>query len=108
MSIKDVAYEGTRLSIKEFKLNYLKPNAAIAMIAKRGSGKSWVCRDIIKQNKDIPGGMIIAPTDKMSAFYSREVLPVVAISGHIRNSYLHDQKQTLFIHRSVVSHIISD
>ena len=69
MTTKDISFDGLSLKIKEFKMSYIKKNAAIAMIAKRGSGKSWVCRDIIRQQKHIPGGMIISPTDKMSAFY---------------------------------------
>lgn len=69
MPEKDINFDGSSLKIKQFKMKYIKKDAAIAMIAKRGSGKSWVCRDIIRQQKHIPGGMIISPTDKMSAFY---------------------------------------
>jgi hypothetical protein len=70
MPTKDINFDGYSLKIKEFKMADMKENAAIAMIAKRGSGKSWVCRDIIKRQSDLPGGMIISPTDKMSSFYS--------------------------------------
>jgi hypothetical protein len=70
MNYKDINFDGSALKIKQFKMKNLKDNAAIAMIAKRGSGKSWICRDIIKRKSDIPGGMIISPTDKMSTFYS--------------------------------------
>ena len=69
MADKDINFDGSSLKIKEFKMKYIKKDAAIAMIAKRGSGKSWICRDIIKQLNNIPGGMIISPTDKMSSFY---------------------------------------
>ena len=69
MPAKDINFDGSSLKIREFKMKYIKKDAAIAMIAKRGSGKSWVCRDIIRQQKHIPGGMIISPTDKMSSFY---------------------------------------
>ena len=41
------------------------------MIAKRGSGKSWVCRAIIQHLSHIPGGIIIAPTDEMNCFYGK-------------------------------------
>merc|ERR1711924_369805 len=40
------------------------------MVAKRGSGKSWLVRDILQKKSDIPGGIIIAPTDKLSGFYN--------------------------------------
>ena len=39
------------------------------MIAKRGSGKSWVCRALLNHFSDIPVGIIIAPTDRMNGFY---------------------------------------
>lgn len=60
------------LPIKEFQLEMMCENPAIVMIAKRASGKSWVCRSILKHFKDIPVGMIIAPTEKMAnpPFYS--------------------------------------
>jgi len=47
--------------------DYLNPR--IAMIAKSGSGKSWVVRDILYYMRDIPCGVIIAPTDRMTKFY---------------------------------------
>lgn len=60
------------LPIDEFKLNSMCENPSIVMIAKRASGKSWVCRAILKHFKDIPVGIIIAPTEKMAnpPFYS--------------------------------------
>lgn len=56
--------------ILEFKLEMFVIDPAIVMIAKRGSGKSFICRDIIYHYRKIPGGVVISPTDKMSAFYS--------------------------------------
>jgi hypothetical protein len=61
-----------KLPIKEFLFESMCENPAIVMIAKRASGKSWVCRSILKHFKDIPVGIIIAPTEKMASppFYS--------------------------------------
>ena len=60
------------LPIKEFQLDSMCENPAIVMIAKRASGKSWVCRSILRHFRDIPVGIIIAPTEKMASppFYS--------------------------------------
>jgi len=60
------------LPINEFQLDFMCENPAIVMIAKRASGKSWVCRSILRHFKDIPVGIIIAPTEKMAnpPFYS--------------------------------------
>lgn len=70
---KDVKVGGNMsLPIKEFQLETMCENPAIVMIAKRASGKSWVCRSILKHFRDIPVGIIIAPTEKMAnpPFYS--------------------------------------
>jgi len=58
-----------KLPIKSFMLKQFVEHPAIVMIAKRGSGKSWVVRSILKYFKDIPAGLIISPTDKMNSFY---------------------------------------
>ena len=60
---------GDKLQINEFKLEDISDNAAMIMIAKRGSGKSWVCRTILQHYNDFPAGLIIAPTDRMNGFY---------------------------------------
>ena len=82
MEKKDINYDGKLLSIKKFNLNelvydsngdYLNPR--IAVIAKSGSGKSWVIRDILYYIRNIPCGTIIAPTDKMTGFYNDFISP---------------------------------
>lgn len=59
----------TRFSLLEFDLTSMKPNPAIVMIAKRGSGKSYIARDLIYHFRHIPGGAVIAPTDRMNSFF---------------------------------------
>lgn len=71
MATKDIEIDGNSLPIREFKLDWMVDNASICMIAKRGSGKSWVVRSILNHFNKIPGGMIIAPTDKMNSFYGK-------------------------------------
>jgi len=74
---KDINFGGECLQLDKFDLKnlVLDPsgdflNPRIAIIAKSGSGKSWVIRDIMNYIKDIPCGTIIAPTDKMTGFYN--------------------------------------
>lgn len=75
MSTKDIEIEmkgkKDRLPIKTFKLSQFVTDPAIIMIAKRGSGKSWVVRALLEFFKDIPAGLIIAPTDRMNSFYGK-------------------------------------
>jgi hypothetical protein len=58
-----------KLPINPFSLSQFVAHPAIVMIAKRGSGKSWVVRAILDYFKDIPVGLVISPTDRMSCFY---------------------------------------
>lgn len=60
---------GRTLPIEEFKFESMCVNPSICMIAKRGSGKSWLCRSILKHFSNYPGGIIISPTEDMSCFY---------------------------------------
>jgi hypothetical protein len=70
MTTKEVNLNGTdRLPINEFKLDSMCENPSIVMIAKRGSGKSVVCKAILNHFRHIPAGLIIAPTDRMNCFY---------------------------------------
>ena len=68
---KDIMFGGEVLQLDKFDLKNLVLdqngdflNPRIAIIAKSGSGKSWVIKDILSYIKDVPCGCIIAPTDK--------------------------------------------
>lgn len=71
MSMKEINCEGNSVPIQEFDLSTISGNPAICMIAKRGSGKSYACRTLLKHFREIPGGVIIAKTDKMNCFYGK-------------------------------------
>jgi len=72
----DIDVPGQTLRLEEFKIeslikdekgDYIHPR--IVMIAPSGSGKSWIVRNILYYMRDIPCGVVIAPTDKMNKFY---------------------------------------
>lgn len=89
---KDITIGGNKsLQIKQFLLENMIENPAIVMIAKRASGKSWVCRAILKHFRDIPAGIIIAPTERMAnpPFYS-EFFP---------DSYIHYEYKSEIIEK---------
>lgn len=71
MTIKKINIDDSTLPIREFKITSMGSNPAICIIAKRGSGKSTVVKCILSQFHNIPGGIIIAPTDKMNVFYGK-------------------------------------
>ncbi len=78
MTVKNIKLDGNSMPLREFKLEWMVSNPSICMIAKRGSGKSWVCRSILKKYRNIPGGVVISPTEKMNDFYG-EFFPDIYI-----------------------------
>jgi hypothetical protein len=101
----DVDIPGQTLKLEEFKVdslikdddgNYIHPR--IVMIAPSGSGKSWIVRNILYEMRDIPCGIVIAPTDKMNKFYD-DFMPASFIhhdyKGEIIPKLLQRQKKIL-------------
>lgn len=72
-SLKTVMQNGKKLVIRQFKLNQLSQSEdlpAIIMVAPRGCGKTVLVQTILNYFKDIPVGLIISPTDRMTHTYS--------------------------------------
>lgn len=90
MGIKDIDLRnGSSLPIRQFKFDDMVENAAIVMVAKRGSGKSWVVRALMHHYRKIPVGMILSPTDRMSSFYN----------NFFPDSYIHYEYKTELIQK---------
>lgn len=96
--VKQIAVEGNSLPIRQFELGWMCKDPSIAMVAKRGSGKSWVCRAILNHLSDtgVPGGIIISPTDEVNPFYDK-FFPGLFIhhkfrSEIIENAFLRQRK----------------
>lgn len=70
MPLKKCDYPSTKgLPVLEFNLDSIVKNPSIVIIAKRGSGKSFLCRALLNHFRDIPVGLVISQTDRMSCFY---------------------------------------
>ena len=76
-----------KFKIDQFRLDKMVVNPSIVMIAKRGSGKSFITRDVIYHYRKIPGGVVIAPTDRMNSFY-RYFFPDLYIHYDIKETIL--------------------
>lgn len=76
--VKNVNYETKKgmqqLPIGHFELSMFTRAPSIVMIAKRRSGKSWVCRSIMYYFRTIPVGIVICKTERMDPFY-KEFIP---------------------------------
>ena len=88
--------EPNLFGLNMFKIDDIVDHAAICMIAKRASGKSYIVRDILKKKNDISAAMVIAPTDKMSGFYD-EFIPSIYIHYEYES-----QKLTQLFHRQKI------
>jgi len=88
MGVMDIQIRGgDNLPVRQFKLQDMVENPSIIMIAKRGSGKSWIVRAIMMHFNKIPCGIVIAPTDRMNSFYN-DFFP---------DTYIHYQYQSIII-----------
>ena len=103
-TLGDYNIGGQTLQLEKFDLKKLVVNdkgefvnPRIAMIAKSGSGKSWVIREILYylSKTHIPCGTVIAPTDKMTKFYD-DIVPAAYIHHEYKEEIipkiLHRQK----------------
>ena len=69
MSIKDVAFGATKLPIKKFNISEMADHCTIAIIAKRGTGKSFLTREIMYIKRHIACCIAISRTEKLNCFY---------------------------------------
>lgn len=60
---------GNRFKLSKFRLENMVVDPAIVLVAKRGTGKSFITRDIMYHLRRIPGGIVISPTDRMDAYF---------------------------------------
>ena len=93
-SIKDKT--GSKLTIGEFSFDEMCKDPSIVMVAKRGSGKSYVARAILDYFSDIPAGIIIAPTDRMNCFYG----------NFFPSTYIYYEYKTEIIERIIARQIM--
>ena len=67
-----------KFNIRRFDMSKMSSDAVIIMLAKRRSGKSYLCRDILYHHKKIPDGIVISPTEKASPYY-KNFIPEIFI-----------------------------
>ena len=84
---KDITAGSKRLRLKRFDISSIAEHATIAMIAKRGSGKSWLVREIMYQKRKIPSVIIISKTEKLNSFY-KDYLPDAYIYNNFDTAIL--------------------
>ncbi len=59
------------INIKPFDMKKLKKESIIVAIGKRNTGKSFLIKDILYHNRDIPLGTVVSRTDHLCHFYDK-------------------------------------
>jgi hypothetical protein len=77
------------LRLSKFNMNMIPDDAVIVFIGRRGTGKSWLIKDLMWYKQKFPIGTVISGTEGANAFYS-SIVP------------------SLFIHEEFNSAIISN
>ena len=58
------------LRLKKFDMKRLKYDSVVVLLGKRNTGKSFLTKDILYHNRDIPLGTIISPTENANQFFT--------------------------------------
>lgn len=75
------------ITIKKFDITKIQKDSIIITIGKRRTGKSFLIKDILYHNRDIPVGMVISHTDHLSHFYDK-FIPSMFIHKNFSSSIL--------------------
>ena len=87
MDTKNVKYGSSRLRINKFNIKSMPDNVTIAMIAKRGSGKSFLTRELLFHKRHIPTTVAISKTERLNRFYGN-FIPDIFIYENYSNELL--------------------
>lgn len=95
MTVKEVTFGATKLQIKKFDISNMSKHVTICIIAKRGTGKSYLVRELMYHLKNIPVTIAISRTEKLNSFYSKFIPDI-----YIYSEYSSELLSNLFIRQS--------
>ena len=64
------------LRLRKFKPAAMADDKVCVFIGKRNTGKSFLCKDLLHQHKDIPCGQVISATEAANGYYGKMVPPI--------------------------------
>ena len=65
------------INLKKFDMSKIKRDSICCFIAPRRSGKSVLLKDLLSYHKDIPAGLVISKTDKLTHYYDQFIPPAL-------------------------------
>jgi len=66
------------VQLKKFNMKEITHDKVVVLIGKRDTGKSFLCKDLLANHKDIPVGQVISGTEAANSFYSA-IVPKIFI-----------------------------
>ena len=66
------------LELTKFDMKQISDDKVVALIGRRNTGKSFLCRDILYHHRDIPVGQVISETEGANQFYQK-IIPKLFI-----------------------------
>lgn len=75
------------IQLKKFDMSWITKDNVIALLGRRGTGKSTLVKDILYSVRDIPVGTVISPTEEVNRFYSN-IIPPIFIHGDYNPSII--------------------
>jgi len=73
------------LRLSKFNMNMVPDDAVVLFIGRRGTGKSWLIKDIMWHKQRMPIGTVISGTEGANAFYST-IVPSLFIHEEFNSS----------------------
>ena len=64
------------IQLKKFDMSQIKDDKVVVLIGKRETGKSFLCKDLLYQHRDIPCGQVISATEAANGYYKKMVPPL--------------------------------
>ena len=91
------------MKLSKFDISKIEADKVIVFIGKRETGKSFLVRDLLYYNQDLPVGTVISGTEGANQFYSK-IMPSIFIHGeysdHIISNYVSRQKKIVKAHNA--------
>lgn len=91
------------LTIKEFNMNWIKPDSVCVYIAKRNSGKSTLIKDTLYYHQDIPVVTVISESEEVSPFFSKFIPPIF-----IHHNYTSELMENIIARQSKILRTVNE
>ncbi len=76
------------LKLKKFDMSMIRDDQVVVFVGKRGTGKSYLVKDLLYHHRDIPVGTCISPTEEANRFFG-DIIPPLFIHQEYTPELVH-------------------